>query len=245
MTAVVSMRSRSAQAGATLVDLMIALALALFILLGLVVMFMHMKTSFTAQDRLSLLQDNERLALTILTASVRAAGYFPDPTASTPEAELPAASGPYGVLAAGQGLVGTGGAGGQSDTLTSRYSVAPGDMQLVNCLGQANTGPTPLVFTNTFSISAAQELLCSTDGGATATPLVSGVSSLSVAYGTDTAGSGQADRYLGAADVTAGGLWPQVRTARITLAFRNPFAGQPGQPDTVSWVQTVNLMNRT
>jgi type IV pilus assembly protein PilW len=231
-------------AGVSLLELMIALALALFILLGLSTVFLQMKTSFTAQDRLALLQDNERLALTVLTATVRTAGYFPDPVIRSASEELPARSGAFGTFAAGQGLVGQSGANGR-DTLTSRYSAAGGDLLLVNCLGQINTKPHPDVLISTYSVSETGELLCSTDGGATTTPLVSGVTGLAVLYGTDTDGSGDADRYLGAADVAAGGLWPRVRTARITLTFRNPFAGQPGQPATVSWMQTVDLMNRT
>lgn len=230
-------------AGLSLVELMVALALGLFILLGLSMLFLQMKTTFLAQDRLALLQDNERLALTILTATVRSAGYFPDPLNRQAAQELPAASGAFGSLAAGQGLVGNTTTAG--DTLTSRYSAAGGDRLLVNCLGQTNTLPNPQVFINTYSVSAAGELLCSTDGGATSTPLVSGVTALAVLYGTDTDDSGSVDRYLRAGDVAAGLLWPKVRTVRVTLALRNPFAGQPGQPATVSWVQTIDPMNRT
>ena len=50
------------------------------------------------------------------------------------------------------------------------------------------------------------------------------------------------DRYLKAAQVKAAGLWPRVRSVQITLTFANPLA-RPGEPATVAWVQTIDLMN--
>jgi type IV pilus assembly protein PilW len=50
------------------------------------------------------------------------------------------------------------------------------------------------------------------------------------------------DRYLAAADVKAAGLWPRVRSVQLTLTFANPLA-RPGEPASVAWVQTIDLMN--
>jgi type IV pilus assembly protein PilW len=235
------------QRGLGLVELMVALLIGLFLLAGLGVLFLNMKQAFTSQDQLSQLQDNERLVLTVLTTTVQAAGYYPDPLVNTAATDLPAATGAgYGSFAAGQGMVGLAGAAGASDTLTSRYVTASGD-GLMDCLGNVNpasSGATKLVM-NTFTVSAAGELLCSTDGGTTATPLVGGVSALKVVYATDTAGDGTALQYLDAAAVTSHSWWPQVRTARITVTLANPFAAQPGQPPSIAWTQVVNLMNKS
>lgn len=236
-----------AQRGLGLVELMVALLIGLFLLAGLGALFLNMKQAFTSQDQLSQLQDNERLVLTVLTTTVQAAGYYPDPLVNTPATDLPAATGAgYGSFAAGQGVVGMTGSSGASDTITSRYVTASGD-GLMDCLGNVNpaaSGANKLVM-NTFTVSAANELLCSTDGGTTTTPLVGGVTSLKVLYATDTAGDGTALQYLDAAAVTSHSWWPQVRTARITVTLANPFAAQPGQPASVAWTQVVNLMNKT
>ncbi|WP_197339342.1 PilW family protein, partial [Ralstonia solanacearum] len=66
------------QSGTSLIEIMIAMVISLVILSGVVVVFINMKQSFTSQDQLALLEDNERLALSILTNTSQSAGYFPD-----------------------------------------------------------------------------------------------------------------------------------------------------------------------
>ena len=238
---------RRAQAGTSIVEVMVAVAIALFITAALVSVCVNLKFAFNAQDQLAQLQDNERLGLSILTNSLQTAGYFPDPVANRaddPSNLAAATNATYGNLAAGQAVAGTSGTAPASDTLTTRYVSAVGD-GLMNCQGQVNAGAGKLLMTNIFAITANNELACSVDGGATFVPLVSNVASMAVAYGTDSSGGGRADRYLSAAAVSASALWPQVKTARITLSFGNPFVGTPGQPSTIDWVQTVNLMNKS
>lgn len=239
-----STASRRVQFGFSLIELLVAVTIALFLLLVVSVVFISTKGAFTAQDQLSQLQDNERLSLTILTTSVQSAGYFPDPLVSTAIGDMPTTSGPYGNLAAGQGIVGTSGTSSASDTLTTRYVSASGD-GLMDCQGQTYSTGSNTTIVNIYSVSANNELMCSVDGGTTMTALVSNVSALSIVYGTDSSASGNADRFIGASAVTAGSLWSQVRSARITVTFLNPFAGQSGQPATIVWVQSVNLMNKS
>lgn len=232
------------QAGMSIVELMVAVAIGLFMIAGFIGSFISMKRAFVAQDRLAELQDNERLALNLLSATVRAAGYHPDPLSTSAEGALPAGTTAYGNFAAGQGIVGTGGHASPTHTITTRYVAAPGEA-LTNCLGQSNTSASPLLMLNTYTIGPQHELMCSLDGGATNTVLVSNVTSMSVLYGTDSSGVDGVDRYLTADEVTAGALWPQVRSARLTVRFANPYASEPGESATIDWVQTVNLMNRT
>jgi type IV pilus assembly protein PilW len=223
--------------GHSLMELMIALAIALVMMLGLTTVLVQMKGAFVAQDQLAQLQDNERLALTVLTGSVHSAGYFPDPVSTSAAEALPAESGLYGAFAPGQSVV------GENHALTVRYSAPPGDKLLVNCLGEGSTAAKPILM-STFSVSLPpqSELLCSTDGGVTTTPLVGNVTGMDVRYGTDSADSGHVDRYLSADQVKAAGLWPRVRSVQLTLTFANPLA-RPGEPATVVWVQTIDLMN--
>ncbi len=235
---------RIRQTGVSLVEIMVAMIIGLFMLLALSTLFFNFRGTFRDQDQLAQLQDNERLALTMLTNTVQSAGYFPDPLNNVATSVLPLSTGnAYGDFAAGQAVVGKSGTSGASDTLTTRFMTATGD-GILNCQGQSNTSGANVVYVNSFAVSANNELTCAINGGA-AMPLVSGVTAFSVLYGTDTANGGNVDQYLTATAVGAGGFWPQVRTARVTVSFANPYANQPGQPATLSWTQTIALMNRT
>lgn len=233
------MRWARQQAGTSLVEILIAIVIALFILSGVVVMSVNMQKTFTSQDQLAQLQDNERLALTILTNTVQQAGYFPNPLINTAVTALPATGG----LAAAQVISGTTGTGtgSNSDTLTTQFATASGDGNM-NCLGQTNTSGGQLVYVNTLSISANNELQCSVNGQA-AVPLVSGVSAFSVRYGTDTDNDGNNDAYLTAAQVTAGNYWPSVHSVQISLTFTTQFGDQGGA--THLWTQMINLKNQS
>lgn len=241
-TALAGRGRRLRQRGLSLIEFMVAITIGLFMVGGLGMVFVNMKHSFSSQDSLAQLQDSQRLALIVLTTTIEAAGYFPDPLNNTVVTDLPAASSAYGSLVAGQGLVGQSSHTGASDTITTRYMTANGD-GLMNCLGQTNTSGANAVFVNSFSVVGSQ-LLCSTDGGSTLTVIADNVSSMTIAYGVDTTGLGTAYSYQNADAVQAAGLWTQVKTVRLTLQFVNPFAGQPGQPASLPWVQTVNVMNK-
>ncbi|MFC4519527.1 PilW family protein [Cupriavidus pinatubonensis] len=228
--------------GMTLIEILVALVIAMFMLVGLLAAFLGMRQAHADQDRLAALQDNERMALTVLTDSVRAAGYFPDPLNGSALTALPFAEGEFGQLAAGQGVGGRSAASGVGESLTSRYMTASGD-GIPNCLGQTNTSGAAQVHINTFAVSAEGELTCSLNGSAPVV-LIGGITRFSVLYGTDGGDAGNVDRYLSADEVTRASLWPLVRTARIALTFANPNARQPGQPVSTNWEQTIGLLNR-
>lgn len=232
------MRGVRRQLGTSLIEILIAMVIGLFILSAAVVVFVNMQKTFTSQDQLAQLQDNQRLAQTILTNTVQSAGYFPDPKTDTKQTALTGAS---GVVAAGQAISGTSGAGTSSDTLTTQFATASGD-GVMNCLGQSNTGGSQLVYVNTLSVNANNELQCAVNGQ-TAVSLVSGVSSLKVLYGTDTDSDGNNDSYLTATQVTAAGAWSAVHAVKVTLNFTTQFGNVPGTT-SVPWVQTISLKNQ-
>ncbi|WP_247309396.1 PilW family protein [Ralstonia pseudosolanacearum] len=234
------------QSGTSLIELMIAMVISLVILSGVVVVFINMKQSFTNQDQLALLEDNERLTLSILTGTAQSAGYFPDPVNNSLTSLLVADStAAYGPLVAGQAVNGTTGTGtgSASDKLTLRYATASGD-GILNCLGGTNTSGSIQVYVNTFSISSANELQCSLNG-ATAVPLVSGVSGFSVTYGVDTNGNGYVDTYMSATQVQSGGYWALVRSIQVTLTFTTSLSASGAQTQTTTqWVQNISLLGR-
>src|ERR1039458_5211994 len=95
------------QNGFTMVELVVALAIGLFLLGGLGVLVQDNKRTFSSQNQLAQLQDSERLAMTMMTDVIQAAGYFPNPTLNTAASVLLAAGSPSGALAQGQAMIGT------------------------------------------------------------------------------------------------------------------------------------------
>jgi type IV pilus assembly protein PilW len=241
------------QAGFTLVEILVALLIGLFLLGGLMTLVQDNRRTFSSQNLLSQLQDSERLAMTIMTDVIQSAGYFPDPTTNTAVSALPVA----GVMAAGQPFFGTYNAAAPGDTLTVRYATTTGDT-IINCTGGTNTtgNVAPLANTNVFSVLNGQ-LLCALNGAA-AVPLVGTVSAsaipnaiivnkLSILYGVNSAGTGtNVDTYVNAAGVTN---WNNVISVKITLTFNNPLysATAPGnpQPQYLTFQRVVSVMNQT
>ena len=64
------------QRGFSLVELSIAILIALFLLGGLVTLVMGTRRTNATQSALSQLQDNERIAMTLITNVVQQAGYY-------------------------------------------------------------------------------------------------------------------------------------------------------------------------
>jgi type IV pilus assembly protein PilW len=246
-----SARRAARQAGFTLVEMMVALAIGLVVALGFAVSFVNLKTTFTTQDKLSQLQDNERLALAFLTASVEQAGYFPNPTSNTRTTAMPqyvtADDATYGTTVAGQFLMGMPPNGSIPESLSTLYASATGD-GLLTCQGGTNGTTGTIVIRNVFFVDATTHALgcqayvngsTTTAPGATFQPLISNVSSMSVLYSVDTNADGYADTYMTANTVTANNHWPDVKAVQVTLNFLNP---NPGGA-TITWVQAINLMN--
>jgi type IV pilus assembly protein PilW len=227
------------QLGLSLVSLMVSLTIGMFLLLGLFGIWYQTHQTFSAQDQLAHLQDNERMALTIMANIVQTAGYYPNylnysgSPPSTPYTQttvfLPTA--PF--VAAGQFVAGTYSATAPGDTLTLRFMA---DASTLDCLGQ--TDVTATVVTNQFTVDNNGNLQCAVNGGAPQT-IVTGVSNISILYGVDTVGDGSAHEYMNASTVTANTDWSSVRSVAIQLTFNNPLSGQPGQPTLPAITRTI------
>lgn len=248
---VLARKRRAVQTGFTLIELMVAIGLALFIVAGLAFLFANMKATFTSQDRQAQVQDSQRLAMTILTTTIQSAGYFVDPINNTQTGALPATTvnnldGTS--FAASQGVSGTSGTvgpSGTSDTLNVRFQTASGD-GVMNCLGGKNpaSSVSSVVWVNSFVVNASNELTCAVNGGA-AVALVSNVAQMNLLYGVDTSSNGNVDTYLPASAITSANLWVNVHSAKLTLRFVNLMDSKTGASVTLPqpWVQTISLMN--
>ncbi len=243
MSALRRVRPHRAQRGFTLVELMITVAIALFLLYGLVTIVQNVRRTSFDQQSLAQLQDQQRFAMTVLTDVIQAGGYFPDSTAWTPTTSLPAV-GPFGQ---GQAFAGTHNAAAPGDTVGVRFRTALND-GVINCTGGTNTvfGPTHL-YTNSFSVSPAGQLQCSLDGAAPVA-LVSGVTNLTIYYGVKrnfAVTDYNVDTYL-TADQMLATDWNNISSVRIVLTFTNPLYKGPngGQTPTVSFDRVVEVMAR-
>ncbi len=74
-----SAKALTGQRGFSIVELSIAVLIALFLLGGLVTLVMGTRRTNATQSALSQLQDNQRIAMTLITNVVQQAGYFPNP----------------------------------------------------------------------------------------------------------------------------------------------------------------------
>ena len=235
-------RTLHAERGFTLIEILIALLIGLFLLGALLTIVQTNRTVFGNQNKLAQLQDGERMAMTVMADVIQSAGYFPDPTNFTLTATLTGIA-PFGV---GEAVNGISSAIPPGDQISVRYMTAGGD-GILNCSGQSNPigGPNTL-YVNTFQVLNGQ-LVCTMNG--TQYNLVAGVTNLSVFYGVKAnAGAigNNVDTYMNAAQVSAAGLWGSVISALVQLTFTNPmYVANQGQPQTISIQRVMSVMNQT
>ena len=234
----------NAQRGVTLVELMVAMVIGLFLLLGLGTMFYTMRSTSLARQGLSALQDNERMTMTFLGASIQGAGSYPNALTQNAAAQFPASA----VFAAGQTLSGTTGTTANTDSISVRFATPlTGTTNIQGCAPNptANT-----VYTDVFTVDTTSDTLVCTENGVAISLVggiagvtsgaivtnVAGVAGMSILYGIDTTGVGSATQYLPASATLN---WSAVKTVSVTLLFNNPLAGQSGQTATTVAVTRV------
>jgi len=250
------------QGGFSLIELLVAILIGLFIILGLSQVFLNMYSTSKSEGSLFQFQNNQRTGIVMLTNTVQLAGYFASPPTSINYAQsvLPAVtnSGDGTAFTPGTGIVGTGTSGGSSSHTINIYYQTSGADNVYNCQGGvASVGsPTPLytTFINSFSINASNQLVCTvtTNGAGTASlPLVlaDNIQSMSILYGIDSTGSAATtNTYMDATTVSAKSMWANVRAVQITLNFCTANVLNPGSTtcaSTTPWVQTINLMGKS
>jgi type IV pilus assembly protein PilW len=253
------------QQGFTMVELMVALLIGLFLLGGLGILVFDNKRAFVGQGSLAALQDGERMASTIMTDVIQTSGYYPNPQQFTAINQLVAVTPPSVPVAmsAGQAITGVPGAvalGG--DTITLRYATNNHDGILL-CSGNDNETGTQAYYANTFSVvtnaAGVPQLVCdlSTNGAAPVRYyLVNNVQSISILYGVNSASvANNVDSYMTTAVVTANSLWSSVVSVQLTINFLNPLLAANGNnvvgqgtyktaAGPIPFVRTVAIMNK-
>jgi len=248
--------------GFTLIELMIALLIGIFLLGALLTIVQTNRTVFGDQNKMAQLQDAERMALTMMSDVIQSAGYFPTPYTSpttgvignTLTGSLPSIAAPVVFAAPGQAVYGESAAGAVGDSISVRYMTAPGD-NIVNCSGGDNGTAGNLVYINTFVVNNGM-LQCTVYAGAAAgvaynlvgdgTTII--VNNLSILYGVSTSGvANSVDTYMTAAQLNGGaGQWSNVLSVMVQLTFNNPMyvAGQ-ALPQYITISRVVAVMTNS
>lgn len=198
------LRMTSPQRGFTLVELMIAMTIGLFLSVGVIALFMGTKQSYRANEGMARVQENGRFAVEYLARDVRQAG-FKDLFGTTASTWTP--------VTAIQGWAGASTApSGASLTSytpnTDVFGIQYDDPVLSSAINR-----TYYIAPGTSGAPGLQQRRTVTSSTATTTTnaeLLEGVYDMQVRYGLDTNGDHQLDSY---ADTVTN--WPQVIAVRI------------------------------
>jgi type IV pilus assembly protein PilW len=217
--------------GFTLVEVMVAIAIGLFLTAVVANLFVNSRSAYNTTDEISRMQENMRFAYQLLTRTVHLAGYRASPNVT--------AIGEFGLFVGGAtALDGTNDDVNGSDTLIVRYQGSGNgtpDGSVVDCSG-AEIRNDEMV-TNLFYVGQRPDgvlaLFCdrSTAGvAATQFEIVPDVQAMHILYGEDTDNptDAVADRYVARGGV---GNMDNVVAVRIALLFQTPNAGSRNDLD--------------
>lgn len=175
------------QSGLSLVEMLVALVISLFLIAGVIQLFIGSKQTYRFHDALSRVQENGRFALEAMARDIRMAGYQPVGGTAT----ITAIKDPRTNLSTGTDQVSVAWSNDGVNTVTTTYSLAAGASGKSSLFLQRGTDP-------------AQEL-------------VEGVEQMQIRYGVDTTTPNLdyvPDSYVAASGV---GDWSQVVSVRIDL----------------------------
>ncbi len=208
------------QYGFTMVELLVAMTIGLFLVAGVFQMFVANKQSSRIQNNLSHVQENGRFAISEIGRVLRMAGLKSDPTDTTTFTTVAnvaitgvdnASPGADNISVSFQGVAGSAGAGGVVDCLGTRFFSTTPATTITNQFYLANdaNGVRSLFCTETTAVAPTPQ------------PLVGNVSDMQITYGVDTIGNGDASYYVDATTVAAGTAgvpdWSRVVSVHISL----------------------------
>jgi type IV pilus assembly protein PilW len=241
---------------------MIALLIGVFLLGALLTIVQANKQVFVGQNLAAQLQDDERMAMTMMTDVIESAGYYTNPYLNSNPFTTPTLS--FNLTGAGatpwpsplqfiSGIYNAAPPGDQITVLTWTDTLPPNgsasEANILNCSGLGNQTGGPLAVAETFEVLNGQ-LICIMNG--TQYTLVGdanvSVHSLNVLYGVKTSATAgnNVDTYMTATQVgTLPNPWTQVISVLVTLTFTNPAYATGQGPQYVSIQRVIGLMNQT
>lgn len=188
------------QQGMTLIEIMISLLIGVFLIGGVLQIFINTRQTYRMQSNLSGMQENGRFALSFFGNDMRMADFRKCPTSpSDPTA-----------------VAGTNDAGlNGSDTITVTWQ------DNVCAPPPPPPPPAPAPITRTYSIQAGasgQPGLFRSVNGAAADELIEGIENMQILYGEDTDDDGTPNYYVPANDVVG---MSRVISIRVSLLVRS------------------------
>ena len=260
---------RTAERGYTLVEVMVAITISVFLLMGLFSILQQTRQTSGRQSAIAQLQDDERVAMSVLTDIIQQAGYVPEANGSGQSKFT--ADGVF--LTAGQVFIaGPGQVVG--DKLTLRYVLGTNDTTLT-CIGQPNTG-VEAVYKEIFEVNTFNNVLalaCSPSDGSGEVALVNNVANLSFQFAVNSTSASSitaanalgpntetthatgygcpADTYIATVNMSQYD-WTNVCAVKVDIVFVNPLYQPPGQPHPtpgqlpyVTFERVISVLNKT
>ncbi|UVE18496.1 PilW family protein [Pseudomonas sp. LS44] len=211
------MNNYKSQFGLSLIELMVAMAISSFLIIGVTQIYIDNKKSYSFQQNLAENQEGSRFASLFLQQELGRAGYRRRPDESI-EGAFPAATVSGCTFSAGETVKRD-----SANSICIRYQ--PKDATDRDCLGNTVTTAanftTPYtkateIFSEKLSINSANELTCTR--GSTTAALISGVLDLRFEYGVGSATTPQAiNSYI----KTSPGTNQPVLAIRYTILLRS------------------------
>lgn len=208
----------SKQSGLTLVELMIAMLIGLFLLQGVLYVFQSSKSGFRLIESEAAMHDSALFAIESLNSTIRMAGHNDfnnatlvfDPSETWQNIDTSGLG--LGVVA-GDIIQGADPAGAPDQIDVFFEGAADGSTR--NCLGAGVAAGT--VVRNTFTIDATNnELECGVNN-APGEPLVSNVTDMQVTWGIDNNADGEADQFVAYAALGTAAARQNIVALIITL----------------------------
>lgn len=192
--------SRRSENGFSLVELMVAMVIALILIAGVLQILLGNRESFRFQQNMATLQENSRLATFLIENVVAHAGYRADLGANPfhgAEAEST-----RGVSITRDAVVGGNTADSQNDVLRIRFQAAGG---VHDCqgreIGEGGTTPTYETADVDLYVNDQNTLLCADntgEGNLIPQPVIEHVERFKIRYGVDINGDKSTDTYTNA-----------------------------------------------
>ena len=235
------------QSGYSLIELLVAILIALFLIGGVIVVEQGVHRAYGDQSGIGQLQDEDRFAMSMLTDVISSAGYYPNPTSTSQVLALPSTTTPVAMQAGQSVFSPQSNTSAPLDSIYVRYMTANGD-GIDLCDGTTNTSGANVTYATRIYVSG-NTLYCSVQSGANTNTvaLISGVTDMKIYYGVNTSGTdNNVDTYIpmtSSSNMTNAD-WLSVSSVMVKLTFVNPLAAQRGQPATVTFRRVIGIMGR-
>jgi len=220
------MKFHRKHSGFTLVELMIAMVLGLFILVGIMQISISSKKTYQVANYSAVLQEDLRTVTNEVSRIVRMAGYKTSPWISTTNSFQIDAT----FEEDGQVLIGTDGAtNSDSDSISLRFQgsgdgAGNPDGDVVDCVGNA-LDANDITTIKLEIIKERRMLRCTsineTQGDEQSVDLVENIENMQLLYGIDTDNDLYANEYITATAVTNRALWVNVVSMRLALLLKS------------------------